>query len=84
MPNFGEFMGDRVPTDVRGFRPPVDAGAFPFGGQLPPRSSETGLSLNLVSYYYLLTCNFKCCSCCELRRFMYSKSGILVNLLPFN
>ncbi|XP_022959132.1 flowering time control protein FCA-like isoform X2 [Cucurbita moschata] len=48
MPNFGEFMGDRVPIDVRGFRPPVDAGAFPFGGgQLPPRSSEMGLPLNL-------------------------------------
>ncbi|XP_023514090.1 flowering time control protein FCA-like isoform X1 [Cucurbita pepo subsp. pepo] len=47
MPNFGEFMGDRIPIDVRGFRPPVDAGVHTFGGQLPPRSSEMGLPLNL-------------------------------------
>ncbi|XP_022138515.1 flowering time control protein FCA isoform X2 [Momordica charantia] len=47
MPNFGEFMGDQFPIDVRGFRPPVDAGIHPFGGQLPPRSSEMGLPLNL-------------------------------------
>lgn len=66
MPNFGEFMGDRIPIDVRGFRPPVDAGVHTFGGQLPPRSSEMGLPLNLVIYYYLLTCNFKGCSCCDL------------------
>ncbi|KGN47451.1 flowering time control protein FCA isoform X2 [Cucumis sativus] len=46
-PNFGEFMGDRIPIDVRGFRPPIDAGIHPFGGQLPPRSSEMGLPLNL-------------------------------------
>ncbi|XP_023000619.1 flowering time control protein FCA-like [Cucurbita maxima] len=47
MSNFGEFMGDRIPIDVRGFRPPVDAGVHTFGGQLPPRSSEMGLPLNL-------------------------------------
>ncbi|XP_038907167.1 LOW QUALITY PROTEIN: flowering time control protein FCA [Benincasa hispida] len=46
-PNFGEFMGDQIPIDVRGFRPPVDAGSHPFGGQLPPRSSEMGLPLNM-------------------------------------
>lgn len=55
MPNFGEFMGDQIPIDVRGFRPPVDAGIHPFGGQLPPRSSEMGPPLNLVIYFYLLT-----------------------------
>lgn len=55
MPNFGEFIGDRIPIDVRaidvrGFRPPADAGIHPFGGQFPPRSSEMGLPLNLVIY----------------------------------